>query len=279
MIKTIATDLDGTLFYPKSRFRLIKDKNKKFLVRFLKKPSNNLILVSGRNYSIVKRIQKRLKTNRISMIACNGAIIYHNNKIIDEQPLSKEDVRFLYDYTFKNGNVHIWMFLTNIKPIIATVRDLAKPLEMIGKLGMNLQFAYAEEYVFGDEELEKYLNNPDCKFYKVMPCYNFGKKGIQQAKEDMEKFVAELGDKYEFMWSNNSIEIMKKNVNKANALKKLLNMLELKETETAVVGDSGNDIPLFEAFDNSFCMKHAQEEFKLKAKNVIKGVYEVEEYL
>ena len=31
MIKAIATDLDGTLFYPKRKIRLLKTKNRKFL--------------------------------------------------------------------------------------------------------------------------------------------------------------------------------------------------------------------------------------------------------
>ncbi len=279
MIRTIATDLDGTLFYPKSRFRLIKDKNCKFLVRFLKTRGNNLVLVSGRNITMAKKIQKKLETDRLAMIACNGACVYYHNKIIEEHPLSKDEVRFLYEYAKKNENIHILLFFTNLVPHVITTNNLSKPMEIIGKLGMNMQFAYYEKYAIGDEEFEKYFNDPKCKFYKVMPCFGFGKKAIQLAKEEMSIFQKEIGDKFELMWSNNTIEIMKKNVNKANALKNLLNMLELKKTETAVVGDSGNDIPLFEEFEQSFCMMQAQEEVKNKAKTLIKGVYEIEKYL
>ncbi len=213
------------------------------------------------------------------MVACNGACIYHNDSIIEENVLSKDEVRFLYNYIVKNFDAQIFLFFTNIMPLIVTVKDVSKPFEIFGKLGMRMQFAYREDFVFGDKELEKYLANPDCKFYKFMPCFGFRSKGIEKAKDNFNKIVSELGDKFEIMWSNNTVEFMKKNVNKANALKNLLNMLELKESETAVVGDSGNDIPLFEAFDNSFCMAQAQDVVKSKAKNIIKGVYEIEKYL
>lgn len=248
-------------------------------MRFLKDESHSLILVSGRNITMAKKIQKQLNNNRISMIGCNGACIYHNDELIEENELSKDEIRFLYDYTRKRKNVNIWLFFTNIMPLIITVNDLSKPFEVIGKLGMKMQFAYYEDFVFGDNELEKYLNNPECKFYKFMPCYGFGKKGIESARADLDNCIKDLSDKFEVIWSNNAIEIMKKNVNKANALKKLLNVLELKESETAVVGDSGNDIPLFEAFDNSFCMSHTQSIIKKKANNIVKGVYEIEDYL
>ncbi len=228
---------------------------------------------------MAKKVKKRLNDKELSMIACNGACVYHNNSIIEENALSKDDVRFLYNYIVKNYDAHIFLFFTNKIPLIVTVRGLSKSYVMLGKIGMRVQFAYKEDYVLGDEELEKYLADPDCKFYKFMPCFGFLNKGINKAKEGFNKIVSDLGDKYEIMWSNNSVEFMKKNVNKANALKNLLNMLELKESETAVVGDSGNDIPLFEAFDNSFCMAHSQDVVKNKAKNIVKGVYEIEKYL
>ena len=72
---------------------------------------------------------------------------------------------------------------------------------------------------------------------------------------------------------------MKKNVNKANALKNLLSMLKLKESETAVIGDSGNDVPLFDAFGQSYCMRHAPEEVRKSAKKTIKCVKDIEEDL
>lgn len=279
MIKTIATDLDGTLFYPKSKLRLITSKNKKFLHEFLQDDKRNLILVSGRNYTLAEKIKKRLEVNCLSMIACNGGCIYHDGKIVEENPLSKEDIKFLYEYTQKLGDIHIWLSMTSKMPIIVKTKDVSKAFEFCGKIGMSMQGAYYEGYVFGDEEFNNYLNDPECKFYKFMPVFGFTKEAEDKAKAASEIAIKEIGNKYEVVWSGTSIEINKKGINKANALKKLLNMLNLKECETAVIGDSGNDVPLFKNFENSFCMAQAHESVRSEAKHIVTGVYELEDYL
>ena len=47
MIKVLATDLDGTLFYPKRKISLISGKNKKFLRKFVKE-GKKVILVTAK---------------------------------------------------------------------------------------------------------------------------------------------------------------------------------------------------------------------------------------
>jgi hydroxymethylpyrimidine pyrophosphatase-like HAD family hydrolase len=72
---------------------------------------------------------------------------------------------------------------------------------------------------------------------------------------------------------------MEKGTNKAHALKELLKVKGMQENEVAVVGDSGNDIPLFENFENSFVMKQAPEEVKMKAKVTLKSFDDLENYI
>lgn len=81
------------------------------------------------------------------------------------------------------------------------------------------------------------------------------------------------------MWSSEAIEFMNKGVNKATALLKLIENENIKRENVAVVGDSGNDLPLFENFENSFAMAQADDEIKEKAKYVVDGVYSLEEYV
>ena len=54
---------------------------------------------------------------------------------------------------------------------------------------------------------------------------------------------------------------------------------DLNQDEIAVLGDSGKDIPLFEAFKNSFVMSHSPEEVKKAAKTQIDGVYCHKDYI
>ena len=47
-----------------------------------------------------------------------------------------------------------------------------------------------------------------------------------------------------------------------------------------VVGDSGNDISMFEAYQkNSFCMEHSPDAVKKHAAHVVKRFYDLEKYL
>ena len=63
------------------------------------------------------------------------------------------------------------------------------------------------------------------------------------------------------------------------AYEKYINALGITKEEVAVVGDSGNDVPLFEEFPNSFVMRQAHKDVREKARTIIKGVYELEKYV
>ena len=279
MINTIATDLDGTLFYPKKFYRIISTKNRKFLRKFVKEEGKNLILVSGRNIGLLSKVTKAIEHDDVSMIACNGSLIYHKNEIVYENPISHEDVKMLNEY-FKTCKEVIGVFyMINNKGFIVVPNNVSRFVSFIAKVGIAMQGAYKEKFKYGEKYLNRILDKEDVKFYKIMPIYGFGKKGIKTAREQYDALIEKFGDRFEVMFSSNSVELMKKGVNKAYALKMLLDMLKLKECQTAVIGDSGNDIPMFEEFENSFCMEKAPEEVKEKAKNIVKGVYEIEKFL
>ena len=46
-----------------------------------------------------------------------------------------------------------------------------------------------------------------------------------------------------------------------------------------VIGDSENDVPMFQAFPNSVCMSHASAAIKKQAKYNVHHFDEVEKYL
>lgn len=55
MSKLIATDLDGTLFYPKKRIKMISKKSLNFLRQHIDN-GGKLVLVSGRNSEYLKKL-------------------------------------------------------------------------------------------------------------------------------------------------------------------------------------------------------------------------------
>ena len=93
------------------------------------------------------------------------------------------------------------------------------------------------------------------------------------------KLLEKYGNVFEMYQSHESIELMNKGVNKATSLLKYIDRINLDINEVAVVGDSGNDVPLFQVFPNSFVMEQAHDDVKSHAKTEIIGVYALHKYI
>ena len=277
MIRLLATDLDGTLFYPKRIFSGISKKNKDFLKKFTEN-GNKLVLVSGRNINICKRISKKIKAP-VSMIGCNGSVIYKDNEFFYDQPMDTEVVRKFYEKNKYADNIVAWVFMSDRYPLVLVPVRLNFFTRMGVLFYMRTQFFYRDKLSYGEKKLYKLFNDDKAHIYKMMPVYGVGKKKIEVARKEYDKFLDAYSTEFEILWSRESIEFMKKGVNKANALKNFINVLKINSDEVAVAGDSGNDIPLFENFSNSYVMKHAPEEVKEKAKVQIDGVYCISDYV
>ncbi len=279
MIKAIATDLDGTLFYPKRRFRLISTANKQF-IRNASKCGKEIILVTGRNLFVPKKVGDKMALNQnMSVVSCNGARVIHQGKTIYEKPIDKEKALKLYHFLLKCKEMKTLMIFTNKNHMFVDSSGLTPLFRVIGWLGMSLQGAYFEPFKVGKKRTLRMIQDPDVKIFKIMPWFGLGKKGVVTARRIIEEFKKEFGDDFEMWFSGSAIEIMEKGINKAESLKKLLEVCNISTDEVAVVGDSGNDIPLFENFENSFVMPNAPEEVKQKAKVRLESFADLSNYI
>ena len=279
MIKAIATDLDGTLFYPKRRFRLISTANRQF-IRNASLSGKEVILVTGRNLFVPGKVIKTVAIKKnISVVSCNGARVIHNGETIYEETVPNEKALKLFYALQKYKEIKSLMFFTNRFKMYVDSSGLNPLMRAIGWVGLNLQGAYFEPFQLGKNRTIKGIQDPETKIYKIMPWFGLGKKGVETARKVYDKFVEEFGDEYEIWYSGPAIEFMEKGTNKAKALKKLLDVCNINYDEVAVVGDSGNDIPLFENFENSFVMAQAPEEVKQKAKVRLKSFNDLSNYI
>ncbi len=276
-IKLLGVDLDGTLFYPKRKIRILTKENKKFLQDFIDQ-GNQVLLISGRNYYIAQVIENVIK-RRVDMISCNGASIHYYDKLIDENPIPKDIVKKIFKGAKDDKDIVAITFMCNRHPMVIVPTSLNKLIRPLLRLGLFFQFKYQEPYVMGKKHLYKILEDDSIHIYKIMLVTGMSKKKIITARNLLEHYQDKFGDEVEIAWSNQSLEIMKKGVNKANALKKFIEMVNLQAQDCAVVGDSGNDILLFREFENCFVMSHAPEEVKKEAKQEVKGVYELRNYI
>ena len=82
MIKLLATDLDGTLFFPKRRTHLIPSRNKKFLRKFVAQ-GGKVVLVSSRGDAFLDRTVKRIGVP-IDYIGTDGTLVKIDGKVVRE---------------------------------------------------------------------------------------------------------------------------------------------------------------------------------------------------
>ncbi|HOC80553.1 MAG TPA: HAD hydrolase family protein, partial [Bacilli bacterium] len=82
MKKIIATDLDGTLFYPKRRVRMISSRNKDFIRKYIDE-GGKVIIVSGRNYFFSHKVVSVID-RPVDVLSCNSAYISCDGQIIRE---------------------------------------------------------------------------------------------------------------------------------------------------------------------------------------------------
>ncbi|MFA6829505.1 MAG: HAD hydrolase family protein [Bacilli bacterium] len=276
MIKLIATDLDGTLFYPKNPFIGTSAKNKKFLRRYIDN-GGQVLVASGRSTNIIPFLEKALK-NKITLLGCNGGFICEDNQLKENYPLDSDKLLELYVTMREDFDIICWFLFDEKDTIYISCTERMTDLILYGTLiGNSINGVYREN-LCPDEKI--FLNRiATHNVYKMMPIFGLGKKGRQKASEAYLPFKAKFGDCFDIAVSNNSLEITSKGADKGSGIEKYCLDNNIDKNDVIVIGDSGNDLSMFGRFPHSFCMEHSPQHIKSQANHVVKRVYDLEKYL
>lgn len=275
MEKVIATDLDGTLFYPKKYFKILPAKSAAFINRFMD-DGGKVVLVSGRNRFIADRVSKKMK-REIDMIGCNGAFVYSGGRLIKEDFIPKDSLKkLLSDIEREHQVVMVFLFTKHRNMVVR--RHGVKSLHSLGyTVYQMLQGVHKDEVVRSDkifyEELEK------GQVYKCMLMMGLS-PNAKKIAQDVATACQEKYPEFSFAFSDRAIEISPKGCTKSSGIAFYLDYNKIKNDNILVVGDSGNDISMFEAYpENSFCMSHAPKDVTSHAKHTIKHFAELKDYI
>ena len=267
MKKYLATDLDGTLLYPRLKYTYVAKEN----INVINKFDGNTIIVSGRNQSFVKKICKYLNIEE-TYIACNGACVSHKGKIILTQCIDTDLVNEIIDYVISNfDNYKIILFDTNGK---------------LYSLSDNIEKVKQEEYEY-NRQFPKIS-------YKTNTNKSLIKKLLKQ-KQSIIKFTINLKDNkkidlYNKLLEKNlplsyaickhALEITAKNVTKGDALNYLTNHMKLDSNDVYVIGDDKNDLSMFTNYKNSFLINHGDNlDLSNNVKYVLNKFKDITQYI
>ncbi|MGI6644873.1 MAG: HAD-IIB family hydrolase [Bacilli bacterium] len=275
MKKVLATDLDGTLFYPKRRKNMMTKKNIAFCRRFIEN-GNQLVLVTARSPFYTKKVEEKIGYP-LDVVGMNGAYIVVDDKLIEEHFIDTDLVK-LTSLMKEKFNIQAVMLTSTKYPMLLSNPKLNIFKKMFYSIYYKLQGVYGEDHIIDQDLLDDELANG--KIYKVMFFFGLGKKGKKRAQEAHEYLRENYPNEFETSWTHFFVEITPLSCSKGESLIKYLDHRGYKKEQTYVVGDSGNDISMFKTFyENSFCMKHSPKNVKMHAKTIIANVSQLEEYL
>lgn len=267
MIKLIASDLDGTLLDEPNRISKINLD----AIEYAYQKGAKFCFSTGRDLQSVKDITCLLKNKPVLLLG-NGSEVYDedenlvfqnffNNKYLEEvcEIMNKHDVPHMIFTT--DG------FYTTTNPVEVRRRFI----ERIGKI-KNQEMAH----IFATN-MDKPCNNlvqiediqEFAKTKKVLKVegFHYNSKPVEDVKKVLEKFT-ELSH---LSTGKNNVEVTNLTATKGLALKRYCEYANIKEDEVMVVGDSHNDLSMFEFFKYSFAPENSIQEIKNFAYKVVKS--------
>lgn len=267
MIKLIASDLDGTLLDEPNRISKINLD----AIEYAYQKGAKFCFSTGRDLQSVKDITCLLKNKPVLLLG-NGSEVYDedenlvfqnffNNKYLEEvcEIMNKHDVPHMIFTT--DG------FYTTTNPVEVRRRFI----ERIGKI-KNQEMAH----IFATN-MDKPCNNlvqiediqEFAKTKKVLKVegFHYNSKPVEDVKKELEKFT-ELSH---LSTGKNNVEVTNLTATKGLALKRYCEYANIKEDEVMVMGDSHNDLSMFELFKYSFAPENSIQEIKNFAYKVVKS--------
>lgn len=274
MDTVVASDLDGTLFYPKKRIGMITRKNRRFLRRFLE-DHGTFVVVTSRGERLMHRLHKAIGYS-FDFICNNGSYIVHDGTPIRDIPLDPSSFKALVQDL--RDSYHPKIFLLNTKDrVICTSTDTKGFTNIVYFLYELAQGKYREPVVRSDHVF--YSEVEKGRAYKMMFLVGITPKKVAFA-ESLVPLLQKKYPQFEFAWVKQFIEVSPAGCSKAEGLGFYLENCGFRKDNVFVVGDSGNDVPMFDAFHkHSYCMAHSPDSVKARAAHVVRRVSDLEDVL
>lgn len=276
MSKLIATDLDGTLFYPKHRVKMISKKSIDFLRSHIDR-GGRVVIVSGRNVNYSLKVVRRID-RPVDIISCNSSAIFADGKLVKETCFDPNEMAPIMKEIEEEFHPVITLLMTS-EGNYCSKKSFTSIIYRVGyRLWYMSQGVYKEPFVLDNDIYNAQLQGHHV--YKIMIMIGIGKKNREKAGEINKILREKYKGKLEASWTGEFIELSPSGCSKAEGLKHYTKHLNIAHDDVYVVGDSGNDISMFLAFpEHSFCMSHASLSVSKYAKHSLKRFVDLENYL
>ena len=246
--KILITDLDGT--FVKDSIKVIEEDKES--IQALKK-TMKIGIATGRSIKEINFIENQANIKADVLIGFNGAVVEIDGKRVFEESIQKESLEKVLAY-IKEKKI---------------VFDALDGEQRIGTHRSDKKSKLWNMELVEPENLFDSLLNK--KIYKI---------NVRPEKGESDRTLLQLQQAFPGLAICKSgeqrIEITPPGITKGNAIEALKEKYDLIVIS---VGDSENDISMFDVSDHSFCMSHAARSVKERAKTIIDDFHEVNQWV
>ena len=263
MSKLLASDIDGTLLLNKK----IHHKSIENIDRF-KNDGNLFILSTGRALCELDSIINEYKLDVDAYVLCNGAFILDKSlNIIEDFKIDSDIVYKISKYVLSTNNFTLSVldgyksYLIKSKSILKSrnlfnLNSLKKIYKMLINKSSNLELLNLNHLKGNDLNIN------------IMSIYSLN-DNVEKA-ENLKNYLNDEFGEYITAYRNKYfVDVVFKGCSKATGIEKVCKNFNLADNNVYVIGDSWNDLSMFERYDNSYTFTYAEKTLQKKANKVI----------
>lgn len=272
MIKMIVSDYDGTLtLLDKKEHHQISERNLKAILKFQQK-GGLFVIATGRHPSFLQKVlPSSLRPDAI--IGFSGNILEWKEYRRSES-YSHEEIKKLLKFTSQyQTEVSLFMcdlsndFYYTDKQSFAYRRKINSMQKDAGPKDIRL---------ISEKTIKQFITSQQMDSI-CRVCFSF--ENTELMSPIKKSFELRNANQYELVQTGpRQYEIMHKGINKASQIAILCQLLHIKKNEVAVIGDSYNDLAMFENYEYSFCIEKTEFSVLEAASYTAVDVAEVVEF-
>lgn len=250
------SDIDGTLLYKKAGKYTPNQYNTLMIQNYVGR-GHAFVMATGRGYYDIQKIAKKLNIPLEYAIAYNGAFIYKNQEEIASHTLTTDQIELILNVA-KEAQVkynEVLLYVENDEVYVKT-QDF---LSSVRRLAFALR--YQRKTRVWQHKLLAKLVKKNLRIPKLcFMCYR-----QEELRELENKFQAIFGDRLSIYRSSDTcLEICDTGVDKANAIRLIMQRENLLSRQVGFIGDSGNDVSAFKTIEHAYIMDHAVKKYPIR---------------
>lgn len=243
-MKILASDLDGTLYFGNEEEKL-KPQDVEAIKQF-QNEGNLFGICSGRTLAGIHHALDGLDVKLDFYILVSGAA------------LAREDGTYIYQHLLS-------------KTLISKIVELVKGYDA------SILFCHKEDYFrfernIKNDHVAKVIKDMDEASYESYDSFHMAFTTMEELEKVKMMLVEKLGDEIEVHHNVLNLDITPKNCSKGIAIQTLNHYLPVKYEDIYVIGDSYNDISMFEAAKTAFSFHRSEDIVKEKATYLVDDI-------